>query len=191
MKSLHGTKTADNLSKAFAGESQARNRYTFYAKLAEKENQNLLSEVFLETADNERAHAKVFFDFLIKGLGKSEINVNTQYPVGYGTNSENLLYAAEGEKMEWGTAYPSFSDIAAQEGFPEIAAAFTNIASIEKTHEKRFLDFKTLIDSGKLYSNDTETAWECRNCGFIFFGKTAPKVCPVCKYPEGYFKRNS
>lgn len=190
MKSLQGTKTADNLSKAFAGESQARSRYTFYAKLAENENQNLLSEIFLETADNERAHAKVFFDFLIKGLGKSEINVNTEYPIGYGTNSENLLYAAEGEKMEWGTAYPSFAETAAQEGFPEIAAAFTNIASIEKTHEKRFLDYKVLIDSGKLYSNDTEIAWKCRNCGFIFFGLSAPKVCPVCKYVEGYFERH-
>lgn len=189
MTNLQSSKTADNLAKAFAGESQARNRYTFYAKLAEKENQILLSDVFTETADNERAHAKVFFDFLIQGLGKSEINVNTQYPIAYGTNSENLLYAAEGEKMEWGTAYPSFADIAKQEGFPEISAAFTNIASIEKTHEKRFLDYKTLLDSGKLYSNDIETAWKCINCGFIFFGKTAPKVCPVCRYVEGYFKR--
>lgn len=182
------TKTADNLSKAFAGESQARNRYTFYAKLAENENQNLLSEVFLETADNERAHAKVFFDFLIQGLGKNQININTQYPIAYGTTSENLQYAAEGEKEEWGTAYPSFADIAKDEGFPEVEAAFKNIASIEKTHEKRFLDFKNALDSSKLYSSDSETAWKCRNCGFIFFGKTAPKACPVCMHPEGYFE---
>lgn len=190
MQNLQGTKTADNLAKAFAGESQARNRYTFYSKLADKENQELLSSVFLETAQNEAAHAKVFFDFLIQGLGKAEIKVDTSYPIGFGTTSENLQYAAEGEKAEWGTAYPSFADIAKSEGFPEIETAFKNIASIEKNHEKRFLDFKNALDSSKLFTSDSETAWKCRNCGFIVFGKSAPPICPVCKYPTGFYEGN-
>lgn len=188
MKSLIGTKTADNLAKAFAGESQARNRYTFYGKLAEKESHSHVASVFYETADNERAHAKIFFDFLIAGLGKAHIKVDAQYPIGYGTVEENLQYAAEGEKEEWGTLYPQFADIAKEEGFPEIEFAFRKIIEIESVHEKRFVDIMNNMKNGNLYKRDTEHLWKCINCGYIVEAKEAPKVCPACKYPQGYFE---
>jgi rubrerythrin len=188
MKSLVGTQTAENLAKAFAGESQARNRYTFYSKAAEKEGHIHIADVFKETAENERAHAKIFFDFLVQGLGKATIKVNTDYPVGYGTTEENLQYGAEGEKEEWGTAYPNFADIAKQEGFPEVEFAFRKIIEIEKAHEKRYLDLLSSVKNGTLYKRDTPQYWKCINCGYIHMGEEAPKVCPACKYPQGWFE---
>lgn len=188
MKSLVGTQTADNLAKAFAGESQARNRYTFYSKVADKEGHKQIAAIFMETADNERAHAKIFFDLLVQGLGKAHIKVDADYPVGYGNTSENLQYAAEGEKEEWGTAYPSFADIAKQEGFPEVELAFRKILEIEKHHEQRYLDLKSSLDNGTLYKRESLQYWKCRNCGYIHMGEEAPKVCPACKHPQGYFE---
>ncbi|SHE75511.1 rubrerythrin [Clostridium fallax] len=188
MKSLKGTKTADNLAKAFAGESQARNRYTFYASVARKEGYKQIEAVFLETADNERAHAKVFYDLLIKGLGAVHINVNADYPIGLGTTEENLLYAAEGEKEEWGDAYPAFQKIAKEEGFPEVENAFKHILEVEKGHEQRYRDLLTSLKDNTLFKRDTNQYWKCRNCGFIYDGLEAPTVCPACKHPQGYFE---
>ncbi len=188
MKSLKGSKTADNLAKAFAGESQARNRYTFYASVASKEGHKHIESIFLETADNERAHAKVFFDLLVEGLGKYQIHVDTDYPVGFGNTLDNLQYAAEGEKEEWGTAYPEFKKIAEEEGYPEVAAAFSHILEVEKHHEQRYLDLYSNLKDNLLYKRNEKEYWKCRNCGFIYEGLEAPKVCPACKHPQGFFE---
>lgn len=188
MKSLQGTKTADNLAKAFAGESQARNRYTYYSGIAEKEGHMQIASIFWETADNEKEHAKLFFKYLVDGLGASQIKVDADYPVGMGNTEQNLLYAAQGEKEEWGNVYPNFADIAKGEGFPEVEFTFRKIIEIEKIHEKRYLDLMDNLKNGTLYKKDTIQMWKCRNCGFIFEGLEAPKVCPACKYPQGYFE---
>lgn len=188
MKSLSGSQTGENLAKAFAGESQARNRYTFYSKVAEKEGHIQVANVFTETADNERAHARIFFDLLIQGYGKTNIKVNADYPIGYGTTIDNLQYGAEGEKEEWGTAYPSFADLAKQEGYPEVEFAFRKILEIEKGHEKRYLDLLERLKTGTLYQSSKPEYWKCINCGYIHFGEEAPKVCPACKYPQGWFE---
>lgn len=188
MKSLKNTVTADYLARAFAGESQARNRYTFYAQTARKEGHQLIASIFEETADNERAHAKVFFDLLVQGLGKSQINVDTQYPVGFGTTMDNLLYAAEGEKEEWGTAYPDFAKKAKEEGFPEVEIAFNSILGVEKHHEQRFLSLHKRLTENTLYKLPSQQKWICKNCGYIHEGPEAPGVCPACFYPQGYFE---
>lgn len=188
MKSLQGTQTADNLAKAFAGESQARNRYTYYSKVARKEGHMLISDIFLETADNEKEHGWIFFSYLTQGLGKSQIIVNTNYPVGIGNTEQNLQYAAEGEKEEWGTAYPSFADIAKSEGFPEIENTFRKIIEIEKEHEKRYLNLLDRLKNGTLYKQNTSVLWKCRNCGYIYEGMEAPTSCPACWHPQGYFE---
>ncbi|MFA9398224.1 MAG: rubrerythrin [Clostridiaceae bacterium] len=188
MKSLKGTKTLEGLANAYAGESQARNRYTFYSKVADKEGHKQIAAVFMETADNERAHAKVFFDLIVQGKGTDHIKVNAEYPLNYGNAEENLTYAADGEKEEWGTLYPQFADIAKQEGFSEVEMAFRKIMEIEKGHEKRFRDLHDSLFNGTLYKRDTEQYWKCRNCGYIFQGNEAPKICPACKHPQGYFE---
>ncbi len=188
MKSLTNTKTAENLAKAFAGESQARNRYTFYSKVANKEGHKQIEAIFLETAENELAHAKTFFNFLIEGLGTTSINVNADYPIGFGNTEENLKYAAEGEKEEWGSVYPNFADMAKQEGFPEIEIVLKNIVKIEEAHEKRFLDYMNSLKNGTLYKKETAQYWKCSNCGFIYYGNEAPQKCPACHHPQGYFE---
>ncbi|WP_027633091.1 rubrerythrin [Clostridium hydrogeniformans] len=189
MKSLVGTKTAGNLAKAFAGESQARNRYSFYSDLAKKEGHHHIAHVFAETADNERAHAEVFFNLLIEGLGKkAQIDVDADYPVGLSSTADNLKYAAEGEKEEWGTAYPDFAKTAKEEGFPEVEVAFKKIIEVEKHHEQRYLDLHNRMQTNRLYEMDTDQYWKCRNCGYIHEGKSAPRICPACKYPQGYFE---
>lgn len=188
MKSLVGTKTALNLAAAFAGESQARSRYTYYAQVAHKEGHEHVAAIFEETAENEVSHAKVFYDFLIQGLGKVHIKVDGDYPIGIGNTEENLLYAAEGEKEEWGTAYPQFADIAKEEGFPEVEFALRKIIEIEKSHEQRYLDLHNRMKEGNLYKSNSLQFWKCRNCGFIFEANEAPKACPACKYPQGYFE---
>jgi len=188
MKSLVQTKTAENLAKALAGESQARNKYSFYSEKAKQDGHQQIAAVFIETADNERAHAKIFFDLLVNGLGKSNIKVDAEYPVGFGTTEENLLFAAEGEKAEWGTLYPSFAEIAKTEGFPEVELAFRNILKIETGHEKRYLDLLDSLKNGSLYKKSIDQNWKCINCGFIYIGLEAPKNCPACKYPQGYYE---
>lgn len=188
MKSLQGTETSKNLAKAFAGESQARNRYTYYSKVADKEGHMLLSDIFIETADNEKEHGWIFFNYLIQGLGKANISVNADYPIGIGNTEQNLLFAAEGEKEEWGTAYPSFADIAKNEGFPEIEFTFRKIIEIEKEHEKRYLNFLNKLKTNTLYKQNTPVMWKCRNCGYIYEGLEAPKACPACFHPQGYFE---
>ncbi|MFL0245853.1 rubrerythrin [Candidatus Clostridium stratigraminis] len=188
MRSLQGTKTAENLSKAFAGESQARNRYTIYAMVAEDEGHQYIAEIFRETADEERAHAKIFFDFLTQGLGKTDIKVDADYPIGLGNTEQNLQYAAEGEKAEWGTLYPQFSTVAKEEGFADIEFALKKIVAIETWHEKRYLDLMNALKNGTLYKKNNNQYWKCMNCGFIFEGLEAPKVCPACKYPQGWFQ---
>ncbi len=188
MKSLKGTKTAVSLADAFAGEAQARNRYTYYAKVAEKEGHHYIAEMFLETAHNERAHAEVFYNYLVDGLGASTIKVDAEYPIGKETTLENLYYAAAGEREEWGMLYPNFSQIAKEEGFPQIARSFDEIIEVENRHESRFLAFYYALKEDKLYKRDEEIFWKCANCGYIHEGKEAPGACPACKYPRGYFE---
>lgn len=191
MKSLKGTQTAKNLAAAFAGESQARNRYTFYASIARKEGYVQIAKVFTETADNERAHAKVFYNFLIEGLGHSEIFVDAEYPIGLGTTLENLQHAAAGEKEEWHNAYPKFAKIAKEEGFPEVEFALRHIIEVEKVHEKQYLSLYEDLKNETLYKENQEENWRCINCGYIHTGPEAPIICPACRHPQGYFEITS
>ena len=188
MKNLKGTKTAECLARAFAGESQARNRYTFFYEIATQQKQDYIAHVFDETAKNEKAHAKVFYDFLIKGLGSCDIHVDAHYPIELGTIEENLKAAADGEHDEWSSAYKEFSEIAASEGFPEISTAFKNIASIEKTHEERFRKLLQNVEMNKVFEKSEITIWECRNCGHLVMGKKAPEICPTCCHSQSYFE---
>jgi len=187
MKSLQGTRTAINLARAFAGESQARNRYTFYAGYAKNEGHNVISALFTFVAENERAHAKVFFDFLVEGLGNTNVDITAGYPFALGSTVQNLGYAAEGEHDEWTNAYPSFADIAKEEGFPEVEYAFRKIANIEKGHDQEFTKYKTKLEGGTLYKSTQPTKWKCTNCGHIHEGTDAPGICQVCKHKQGYF----
>lgn len=188
MKSLIGTQTAECLARGFAGESQARNRYTFFYEHALEHDQGYIANIFYETAENEKAHAKTFYDFLVQDCNPSQIHVDAHYPVELGTIEDNLKAAAAGEHDEWSSAYKKFSEIAHDEGFPQIAATFANIAKIEKTHEERFLDALYKLENDTLYKSDTPKMWKCRICGFIVEAKNAPNVCPVCKYPQGFFE---
>ncbi len=188
MKRLEGTQTAANLARAFAGESQARNRYTFYASVARKEGHANLAAVFAEIAENERAHARAFFDLIIEGLGNVNAHVDAGYPFALGNTSENLQYAADGEKEEWTEVYPSFADIAKSEGYPEVEFIFRKIAVIEKDHEEQFRGYKKKLDSQTLYKVGQNVVWRCSNCGHLHEGPEALQVCPVCKHPQGYFE---
>jgi len=189
MKSLKGTKTAENLLKAFAGESQARNRYTYYASQARKEGYMQIEAIFTETAENEKEHAKVFFQYLVEGLGSDVMQeIQASYPVALGDTLANLKSAAAGENEEWTKLYPQFADVADQEGFPEVADSFRAIAQVEAKHEARYRKLAENIASGKVFKKDTKVLWKCRNCGFIIEAVEAPKVCPSCKHPQGYFE---
>lgn len=184
-KSIKGTQTEKNLLKAFAGESQARNRYTFYAKKAKEEGYEQISAIFLETAEQEKTHAKRYFSFLEGG----EIEITATYPAPMiGTTAENLLHAAEGEKEEWSELYPEFARIAEEEGFKQIASVFRMVAKAETTHDKRYRKYLKKLETGKLFESDTETGWYCRHCGYIHKGKKAPQVCPTCLHPQAYFQ---
>lgn len=186
MKSLKGTKTEQNLLKAFAGESQARMRYTFFASQAKKEGFEQIAAIFLETAEQEREHAKKFFKFLEGGM----VEITASYPAGViGTTADNLLAAAEGELEEWGVLYPDFAKIAEEEGFPAIAYTFRAIAGVEVEHEKRYRRLYDDVVNGKVFSGDEDTHWQCRNCGHVHTGAEAPGVCPVCQHPQAYFER--
>jgi rubrerythrin len=185
MKSIKGSETEKNLLKAFAGESQARNRYTYFASVAKKEGYEQISAIFLETAENEREHAKVFFKYLEGG----EVQITAGYPAGkIGTTAENLLAAAEGEKEEWGAIYPQFEKIARQEGFLDVATSFKEIAEVEEKHEKRYRKLLENVKSGKVFKKDKVVRWKCRNCGYVHEGKEAPAVCPACKHPQSYYE---
>jgi rubrerythrin len=185
MKSLKGTKTEKNLLAAFAGESQARNRYTYFASQAKKEGYEQISAIFLDTADNEKEHAKRFFKFLEGGI----VEITASYPAGViGTTAENLKEAADGEKLEWGTLYPEFAEVAKKEGFPEIAAAFIAISKAEMGHEKRYRALLENIQKERVFKRDKPAKWRCRNCGYIHEGTDAPEVCPACLHPRDYYE---
>jgi rubrerythrin len=191
MNSLKGTKTAVNLMKAFAGESQARNRYTFYASAADKEGYKQIKNIFIETADNEKEHGKRFYKFLLEGFGgelPAVIDITAGFPVAQGTTLDNLKAAAEGEYEEWNDLYPEFAKVAEEEGFPQIAAAFKMIALAEKRHDTRFKKLAANIENNQVFKKDTSVAWKCGNCGYVHEGPEAPQVCPACIHPQAYFE---
>ncbi len=184
-KSIKGTKTEKNLLAAFAGESQARNRYTFFASAAKKEGYEQISRFFLETADNEKEHAKVFFKYLEGG----EVEITASFPAGViGDTKANLLAAAEGENMEWTTLYAEAAKVAKEEGFPEVARSFEQIAKVEMFHEQRYRKLMANIEKGEFFKKKTSTKWHCINCGYIFEGEEAPKECPACRHPQSYYE---
>ena len=185
MKSLKGTKTEQNLLKSFAGESQARMRYDYFAKQAKKDGLEQISAIFAETALNEKEHAKRFFKFLEGGA----VEITAIYPAGkIGTTLENLKDSADGENEEWTELYPEFARIAEEEGFKEIAAAYRNIAKVEKAHEERYKKLYNNLEAGRVFEREGKIVWKCRNCGFIHEGEKAPEVCPACLHPQSYFE---
>lgn len=189
MKSLKGTKTAENLMKAFAGESQARTRYTYYASAAKKEGYVQISNIFTETADNEKEHAKRFFKFLNEGgLAGDTVEITATFPVALGDTKTNLLAAANGENEEWSDLYPHFADVADEEGFGAVAVAFRKIAEVEKHHEERYRKLLANVENGEVFKKEAPVLWKCGNCGYIFEGEEAPKLCPACLHPQGYFE---
>lgn len=185
MKSLKGTKTEKNILTAFAGESQARNRYTFFASVAKKEGYVQISKVFEETANQEKEHAKRLFKFLEGG----DVEVTAAFPAGViGTTEQNLLAAAGGEDHEWQEMYPEFAQVANEEGFKEIAAVMLNIAVAEKQHSKRFKGLRDNILNKKVFKKDQKVRWVCANCGFVHEGDSAPEKCPACAHAQAYFE---
>jgi len=184
-KSLKGTKTEQNLLKSFAGESQARNRYEFFASVAKKEGLEQIAGIFMETAGQEKEHAKRFFKFLEGG----DVEIQAAYPAGkIGNTAENLKAAAMGENEEWSILYPEFARIAAEEGFNDVATAFTMIATVEAEHEARYLKLLENLEKGVVFEKDGEVYWMCRNCGYIHKGKKAPQQCPACVHPQAFFE---
>ncbi len=185
MESLKGTKTEQNLLKAFAGESQARMRYDYFAKQAKKEGLEQIAAIFTETAENEKEHAKRFFKFLEGNM----VEVTATYPAGkIGTTMENLKASADGENEEWTELYPEFARIAEEEGFKEVAVAFKMIAKIEEAHEARYRRLYNNLEEGKVFERNGKLTWKCRNCGFIHESAKAPKTCPACLHPQSYFE---
>jgi rubrerythrin len=186
MKSIKNTETEKNLLKSFAGESQARSRYTFFAKVAKKEGFEQIAAIFLETAEQEKQHAKKFFSYLEGGM----VEITASYPAGMiGTTAENLYEAANGENEEWTDLYPHFADIAEAEGFANIAAVYRKIAAVEAQHEKRYRKLLERVEAGTVFSReDAETSWQCRECGHVYIGNEAPKACPTCAHPQAYFE---
>lgn len=184
-KSVKGTKTEKNLLGSFAGESQARNRYTFFASVAKKEGYEQISAIFTETADNEKEHAKRFFKFLEGGM----VEITAMFPAGViGTTYDNLIAAADGENEEHTKLYPEFADIAEKEGFPEIAACWRNIAKVEKHHEERYRMLAKELKEHTVFKKGGKVFWKCRNCGFIHEGAEPPELCPACVHPKSYFE---
>lgn len=185
MKSIKGTKTEKNLLTAFAGESQARNRYTYFASKAREEGYIQISKIFEETADQEKEHAKRFFKFLEGG----EVEVGAAFPAGViSSTSENLKAAAMGENYEWTTMYKEFAEVARQEGFDAIATVFDAVRVAEKQHEKRYNDLRANIEAGRVFKRDKKVVWRCINCGYLYEGQEAPKACPACAHPQAYFE---
>ncbi|MDZ7294187.1 MAG: rubrerythrin family protein [candidate division KSB1 bacterium] len=185
MAKLKGTRTEQNLLTAFAGESQARNRYTFFASQARQEGFVQIANIFLETAENEKEHAKRFFKFLQGG----EVQISAAFPAGViGSTLENLRAAAAGERYEHSTMYPEFARVAEEEGFSEIAVAFRKVAEVEVAHERRYLKLAENVEKGRVFRRDTPVRWKCNNCGYIHEGKEAPKRCPACLHPQAHFE---
>ena len=186
MKTIKGTKTEKNILTAFAGESQARNRYTYFAAAAKKEGFVQISKIFEETADQEKEHAKRLFKFLEGG----EVEITAAFPAGViGKTSDNLAEAAAGEDHEWQHMYPDYAKIAREEGFEEVALAMENIAIAEKEHSKRYKALKANVDAGKVFQKDKKVVWRCQNCGFITKETTeAPDMCPACAHPQAHFE---
>lgn len=188
MATFKGSKTAENLMKAFAGESQAKNRYTFYAKEAVKEGFEQIAEIFRETADNEEMHAKLFFKHLVANLGQDVVEIHATYPVALGKTEDNLRNAAAGEHEEWAEIYPSFAKVAEEEGFPQIAKTFAAIAKVEEKHEIRYQKLLANVKNAIVFKKDGKVFWKCRRCGAIFESPVAPGKCPVCDHPQAYFE---
>jgi rubrerythrin len=187
-KSVKGTQTEKNLMAAFAGESQARNRYTYFASVAKKAGFEQISALFLETAENEKEHAKRFFLYLEGG----EVEITAGFPAGpIADTAANLAAAAAGENMEWTMIYKEAMETALREGFLEIAAQFKEIAEVEAQHERRYLKLLANVREGKVFKKDTAVAWKCRNCGYVHVAKEAPKDCPACKHPQAYYEVQS
>jgi len=185
MGRLKGTKTEQNLLKAFAGESQARNRYTYFASQAKKDGYEQMAFIFEETANQEKEHAKRLFKFLEGG----ELEITAAFPAGVvGSTLENLKASAAGEKYEYSEMYPDFAKVAEQEGFSEIAKVFRSIAVAEKQHEKRYNDLAANIEAGRVFKREKETVWRCRNCGYVHRGTSAPDECPACAHPQAHFE---
>lgn len=185
MKSLKGSRTEQNLLKAFAGESQARNRYTFFASVAKKAGFEQIACIFLETAENEKEHAKRFFSYLEGG----DAEITAVYPAGIICDTaKNLEEAADGEKLEWTKLYVDFEREARSEGFEEIAGQFKEIAEVEGQHEKRYRKLLANLKDGSVFKKKTSVKWHCRNCGYVHEGPEAPKVCPACKHPQAYYE---
>lgn len=183
--SLKGTKTEKNILTAFAGESQARNRYNFFASKAKQEGFVQIAEIFEETANQEKEHAKRLFKFLEGG----EVEIQASFPAGViGTTVENLKEAASGENHEWTIMYPEFAKVAREEGFETIAKVFEAIAVAEKQHEKRYLGLKANVESGKVFKRENKVVWRCRNCGYLHEGNEAPDTCPACAHPQAHFE---
>jgi len=185
MKSLIGTQTEKNILTAFSGESQARNRYSYFASKAKKEGYVQISNFFLETADNEKEHAKRLFKFLEGG----EAEISASFPAGViGSTADNLKASANGENYEYTTMYPEFARIAEEEGFSEVAEAMKSIAAAEKQHERRYLGLLDNIEKDQVFKKDNVVKWKCGNCGYIHEGEDAPEVCPACTHPQAYFE---
>lgn len=182
-------KTLENLSKAFVGESQARNRYTMYSKIAKKEGYEKIAEIFLLTADNEYQHAKVLFK-MIQELkeDKDEIEIDTGVCFDYGTTAENLKSAANGENHEANVMYPEFADVAEEEGYPVIAARLRNIGLVETHHEERYKKLLDMVEGKTFFERSEEVTWVCRKCGFVYKGQKPPEKCPICEHPSSYFE---
>ena len=184
-KSIKGTQTEKNLLKSFAGESQAARRYEMYAKVAKQEGYEQIAGFFMETADHERHHAKMFYSYLDGGM----VAITASYPEGtVSTTEENLLHAAEGENEEWSMLYPEFARIAEEEGFKRIATTFKLIAAAEKNHEERYLKLLSRVKDGTVFQRPEKTKWYCRKCGYIYEGEKALKNCPTCQHPQAYFE---
>lgn len=182
-------KQAENLMKSFAGESQARTRYTYYASVARKQGYVQIANIFMETAEQEKEHAKRFYKFLKDDFAGEAIEINAAYPVDlYDDTAKNLRAAAKGEHEEWSHDYPEFARVAREEGFPAIAVAYERITEVENRHERRYNKLLKNIEEGKVFKKDEPVLWKCNNCGYIFEGEEAPQVCPACLHPQGYFE---
>jgi len=189
MKSLKGSKTAENLMKSFAGECQARTRYTYYSSIAKKDGFVQIANIFLETAEQEKEHAKRFYKFLKEDYVDEAIEIQAGFPVSFHKETvNNLKAAAAGENEEWTGLYPTFADIAEKEGYPEVAMAYRKIAEVEERHEIRYKKLAKNIEAGTVFKKDQVTLWKCGNCGYIFEGKEAPVTCPACIHPQAYFE---
>ena len=184
-KSIKGTQTEKNLLAAFAGESQARNRYTYFASAARKEGFEQIANIFIETAENEKEHAKIFFKYLEGG----DVEIIAGYPAGMIRDTRsNLEAAAAGEKMEWTVLYADFAKIARDEGFPEVARAFDQVARVEKFHESRYRKLISNVANGEVFKKKAPVKWHCTNCGYVFEGAEAPQECPACKHPQAFYE---